>query len=95
MKKLGQLLFRKDLNKKAALDEKAIFYIFTKTIKELYGNKGIENIKPHFYKSGNIFVKSQSSSWANEIWLNKKEIIGKINNEIGTEEILDIKPIHG
>ena len=91
MKKLGQLLNQKDLNKKAALDEKAIFYIFTKIIKELYGNKGIENIKPHFYKKGKIFIKSLSSSWSNEIWLNKKEILEKINSEIGAEETIDIK----
>lgn len=91
MKKLEQLLNQKDLNKKAALDEKAIFYIFSKIIKEFYGNKGIENIRPHFYKKGKIFIKSPSSNWTNEIWLNRKEILERINSEIGAEEISDIK----
>jgi len=91
MKKIGQLLNQKDLSEKKALDDKAIFYIFTKIIKEYYGNKGAENIKPHFYKRGKIFIKSLSSVWANEIWLNQKEIIEKINSEIGAEEVTDIK----
>jgi hypothetical protein len=91
VKKLGLLLNQKDLSKKSALDEKAIFYIFTKVIKELYGNKGAENIKPCFYKKGRIFIQSPSSSWANETWLNKKEIVEKLNSEIGAEEITDIK----
>jgi hypothetical protein len=91
VKKIGQLLDKKDLNKKRALDEKAVFYIFTKTIKELYGDKGIENIKPCLYKKGKVFIKSPSSNWTNEIWLNKEEILEKINSKIGTEDVIDIK----
>jgi hypothetical protein len=94
VKKIGQLLNQKDLNKKKALDEKAIFYVFTKTIKELYGDKGIENIKPFLYKEGKVFIKSPSSNWINEIWLNKEEILEKINSQIGAEEIIDIKISH-
>jgi len=60
VKKIGQLLNQKDLNKKKALDEKAIFYVFTKTIKELYGDKGIENIKPFLY---NVLTTERSQSF--------------------------------
>lgn len=95
MKKIGQLLSQKDLGRRDKLDEKAIFYVFTRVIRELYGNKGAEFVQPDFYKNGKIFVKSSSSNWANEIWLNKDEIMEKINSEIGAVEISELNISNG
>jgi len=91
MKKISQLLKGRNANKKMVLDEKTIFYVFGKIIEEEYGKNGVKNFKPFFYKNNKIFVKCPSSSWKSELWLNKGEILGKINRELGAKEILDIK----
>ena len=90
MKKINQLLKHRD-RKITVLDEKTVFYIFKKVIKQEYGNKGEENLKPDFYKSGKLFIKTQGSSWASEIWINRQDIIKKMNQELNTEEIKEIK----
>lgn len=76
---------------KAALSDKDIFYLFERIIKQEYGNQGTKNLKPNFFKNGKIFVKSESSVFANELLLNKNEIIKKLNQEIGKNEIFDLK----
>ena len=91
MKLLKNFLNRKRFNKKTDLDEKTVFYIFKKVIKREYGRMGEENIQPRFYKKGKIFIKTQSSNWANEIWLNRQSLVEKINQELGSDEIKEIK----
>ncbi len=91
MKKLGDMLNSKKERKQASLDDKSIFYFFNKIIEKEYGNKGLGNLSPNFLKRKTLFVKAKSSVWANELWLNKEEIIEKINKEIGSAEIKEIK----
>ncbi|MFH0968922.1 MAG: DUF721 domain-containing protein [Patescibacteria group bacterium] len=91
MKKIGLLISQKDKVSNSKLENKDFFYLFERIIKAEYGNQGAKNLKANFFKNGKIFVKSESSAWANELLLNKNEIIKKINQEIGNKEIQDIK----
>jgi len=91
MKLLKNFLARKNFTKKTDLDEKTVFCVFEKVIKKEYGRMGGENIQPRFYKKGKIFIKTQSSNWANEIWLNRQKLVKKINQELGSDEIKEIK----
>jgi len=90
MRLLKSFLNRKNFNKKTDLDEKTVFCVFEKIIKREYGRMGGENIKPRYYKKGKIFVKTGSSNWANEIWLNRADLAKKINQELGSDEIKEI-----
>ncbi|GBE16967.1 hypothetical protein BMS3Abin15_00791 [bacterium BMS3Abin15] len=92
MKKINQLLKHKEF-RKTVLDEKTVFYIFKKIIKHEYGKKGEENLVPDFYKNGKLFIKTQSSNWASEAWVNRQDIIKKINQELNTKEVKGIKII--
>jgi len=40
---------------------------------------------------GILFVQVKTSTWRNELTLRKKEIIDKLNSEIGVETVKDIK----
>jgi len=91
MKKLGNLLDKKRFTKKIAIDSQSIFYIFNLIIKEEYGKQGAENIKPVFFKDKKIFIKTAGSTWATEIRLQRKNIIKKINNQLGGEEVIDLE----
>ncbi len=92
MKKIGFLIHQKEkVATHINLDDKTVFYLFGKIIKQEYGNQGFKNLKPNFFKNKRLFIKSESSVFANELLLNKNEIIRKMNNEIGSQEILDLK----
>ena len=71
--------------------DKDFFYVFSRVIKEEYGNMGEAQFKADFFKNKTIFIKSASSVWASELWTNKRKIIRKINQELGEEAVEEIK----
>ena len=95
MKSLKNLLNKKfSPAKKIApgkLDEKTVFFVFQKIIKEEFGNVGAANFQPDYFDGQKIFLKCQSSNWASELWLNRQKIIRGINKELGEEMISEIK----
>ena len=46
---------------------------------------------PVFFKDKKIFVKTAGLNWASEILTNKKQIIKKVNEQLGGEEIVDLE----
>ncbi|NTU67092.1 MAG: DUF721 domain-containing protein [Candidatus Moranbacteria bacterium] len=91
MKALRSLLNNKKFSSPTVLDDKTVFYVFKKVIKEDFGNIGIEKFVPDYFAKGILFIKPESSAWAAELWMNKKRIIRKINEEIGEDALSDIK----
>lgn len=90
MKTLGSFIDKKKLTQRPNIDEKSVFYIFSFIIKEEYGRRGAENIIPAFLRDRKIFIKTSGSIWESEIMLNRKQIVTKINRELGAEEISDL-----
>ncbi len=93
MKKLKEILNQRQplINQKRELGSKSIFYFFSKIIEKEYGNRGLENLKPVFWKNGKLFVESRNSVWGGDLWINRRKIIKKINQEIGLKEVQEIK----
>lgn len=91
MKSLKSLLEKRKKEAGAILDEKDIFYIFHKVIKEEYGNIGSGKFETAFFKNKTLFIKSESSAWASELWMNKEKIIEKIKEELGEGAVEKIK----
>lgn len=73
------------------IDEKVIFHIASRVIKEEYGRQGSENITPTFYKNNTLFFTSQSSLWANEVLLKKVYICERICVVLGVGVVEEIK----
>lgn len=92
MKKISFLINQKEkVPVNINLDDKTVFYLFGRIIKQEYGNQGFKNLKPTYLQNKRLFIRSESSIFANELLLNKNEIIRKINQEIGSREIFDLK----
>lgn len=91
MKKLGLFLKNKNLQQKTVLDGQTVFYVFRKVIQEEFGKQGASNLQPDYYAKGKLFIKTESSNWASELWMNRNKIIRGINKELGAEEVLEIK----
>jgi hypothetical protein len=91
MKILKNYLAKKNIFQKRTLDDQTIFYVFKKVIKEEFGNVGAEKLIPDYYKNKVLFIKSESSTWASELWTNKARIVRKLNAELGEGSIDGIK----
>lgn len=91
MRAIGKFLESKKVIRKKDIDSESVFYVFKNIIKLKYGEMGVLNLKPSFYKKGVIFIKTSNSNWSNEIWLNRQMIIDEINKKIGEDEIKEIK----
>ena len=82
---------KKEHPTKMNIDEKTIFFLAEKVLLSQYGMRGRENISPKFWKEGKLFLFSQNSLWAGEVWTNRESIRAKINKEIGEEIVSEIK----
>ena len=93
MKTLKSLLSkRKELHlAPAALTDKDIFYIFRRVVKEEFGALGESKFQADYFKNKTIFIKSESSVWAAELFSNRSRIVRKLNEELGEGAIRDIK----
>lgn len=76
------------------IDEKTLFFLFQKIVQAEYGERGGSSIQPVFFREGVLGVRTKSPLWANELWLMKSSLCEKLNQEIGTETIRDLKLLH-
>ncbi len=90
MKAIKNFLQRKKFGS-VELDEKTIFFIFSKVVEKEYGRVGKRSWQPSFYKNGKIFIKAANSNWASELWLCREDLKNKVNEELGKDEIKEIK----
>lgn len=95
MRTLKDLLPKKryaaEMGPGAPLDEKTVFYIAQKVLREEYGLRGGENIIPALYKEGKLFLSSRSSLWGNEVWLERDRLRERMNTLLGSGAITEIK----
>ena len=91
MRNLEDLLNQKRKpQKNKELDEKTIFFVFLKVIQELYGTRGEESLRPLRVHEKKIYVRPESSLWANEIYLQKEKLLKNTNLLIEGEYLEDI-----
>jgi hypothetical protein len=74
-----------------SFDDKDVFFVFQRAIREEYGNYGSEKLKADFFKNKTVFVKSDSSNFASELWTHRQKIIRKMNEELGEGTVREIK----
>ncbi|MDP3024702.1 MAG: DUF721 domain-containing protein [candidate division Zixibacteria bacterium] len=57
---------------------------------KIVGNNIAENTKPFKIEGAKLFLKVKSSSWRNELFYLKKELIAKLNDSAKQELVKDI-----
>lgn len=72
-------------------DEKTVFFLAEKAIRELYGVRGSENVSPRLFRSGKLFLSCRNPLWANELWMSRETLRDRINHELGYEGIREVK----
>jgi hypothetical protein len=95
MKSLKSLLSKKNsvaqALRKTTLTDKDVFYVFKKIIQEEFGNIGAAKLKPDYFGKNILHIKSASSAWASELWLNKNLILRKLKKELGEGAVQELK----
>ncbi len=81
-----------DDNTQSTVDDKTVFYVFSRIISEEYGRKGEKAIIPSFYRNRIIFVRFSESLWAQEVWTNRQYLIRRLNERVGQKVVVNIKP---
>jgi hypothetical protein len=89
MKDLKQLLKKKTVGARSALDEKSISMVFEQIIREEYGKQGVKSITLISARDRKIAIKTLNSNWTNELLRSKAHILERINNQLGGAEIVD------
>jgi hypothetical protein len=95
MKSIKSLLNKKagaaKMSRQTNLNDKDVFYVFKKVIQEEFGNVGAAKLKPNYFGKNILYVKSESSAWASELWLNKNLILRRLKKELGADAVKEVK----
>lgn len=75
----------------AALDDKTIFFLFRKIIQEEYGMRGLHELSPVQYEGKILSIKANNPLYSNELWMRRELLIGRMNQELGDEGVVEIK----
>ncbi|MHB0912087.1 MAG: DUF721 domain-containing protein [Armatimonadota bacterium] len=57
---------------------------------EVVGERVADAAQPEFIRGGKLFVVTKSPAWANELSMMKKEIVERINKQIGAKALKEI-----
>jgi hypothetical protein len=92
MEKLSDLAIKiaKSHDLKQEMDAAFILKKFEKIIEINWGNKGKINLKPQKILFNRVYVKVSNSAWAQELQLQKHNIIIQLNQE-NIKKVLEIK----
>ena len=72
---------------KSALDQEAAVSFWCTVV-----GRAISSVaKAEKVESGTLFVSVETSAWRQELYMQKKELINKINKKIGTNAIKEIR----
>lgn len=102
MRSLGHLFQQKQeqalptqSGREKLLDAKTIFFLFSRIVREFYGKCGGGVIHPAQYEKGVLSIKVASPLWANELLIQEKELCRRINQEVGSDAVLELRILHG
>ena len=75
----------------AALDDKTIFFLFRKIVKEEYGSRGANELTPTAFAEGVLSIKASSPLYSNELWIRRETLIDRMNRELGTSAVKEVQ----
>lgn len=75
----------------AALDDKTVFFLFRKIIREEYGTRGLNELSPVQYLEKVLSIKAGNPLYSNELWMRRESLMERMNQELGDEAVKEIK----
>lgn len=73
------------------LDDKTVFFLFRKIIREEYGNRGVNELSPVIFSEGVLSIKASNPLYSNELWMRRDVLIDRMNRELGEVGVTEVK----
>ena len=78
-------------SKVTPLDDKTIFFLFRKIIREEYGLRGESELEPVIFSEGVLSVKANNPLYSNELWIRREAILARMNKALEQEVVSELR----
>lgn len=75
----------------ASIDDKTVFFIFQKMIREEYGTRGIAELEPVSFVDGVLSVKANNPLYSSELWIRREKVREKMNVALEQDVVLELR----
>ncbi len=91
MRSLKEFIKGREPNSQGPLiDDKTVFYVFRKIIREEYGLRGVTELDPAGFSDGILSIKANNPLYSSELWIRREIIIGRINTTLEQAVVQEI-----
>lgn len=75
----------------AKLDDKTIFFIFRKIIREEYGSRGAAELEPVAFVDGVLSIKANNPLYSSELWVRRETMREKMNTALEQDVVRELR----
>lgn len=75
----------------APIDDKTVFFLFRKLIREEYGTRGIVELEPVAFADGVLSIKANNPLYSSELWIRRETILEKMNAALEQEAVQELR----
>ncbi len=75
----------------AKLDDKTVFFIFRKLIREEYGSRGAAELEPVAFVDGVLSIKANNPLYSSELWVRRETMREKMNTALEQDVVCELR----
>lgn len=73
------------------LDDKTIFFIFRRIIREEYGMRGAAELEPVGYADGVLSIKANNPLYSSELWVRREAMLSRMNEALEQDAVRELR----
>lgn len=73
------------------VDDKTVFFLFRKIVREEYGLRGGLELEPVEFREGVLSVKANNPLYASELWMRKEALLSHMNQSLEQEVVKELR----
>ncbi len=73
------------------LDDKTVFFIFRKMIREEYGTRGAAELEPVAFADGILSIKANNPLYSSELWVRRETIRERMNVSLEQDAVRELR----
>lgn len=73
------------------IDDKTIFFLFRKMIREEYGTRGSAELEPVAFADGVLSIKANNPLYSSELWVRRETIRERMNTALEQDAVLELR----
>lgn len=73
------------------IDDKTVFFLFRKIIREEYGTRGSAELEPVAFSDGVLSIKANNPLYSSELWVRREMIRERMNTALEQDAVLELR----